>query len=99
MCNLREEGDSSDDACASIFVHKDDDIPNNQRVHVELIEVYDDYFSQEENLHLPSEMQSDAYFMPVNKVVDGNKVAGGGKKHVGMSNKAAGRGKKACWQG
>ena len=28
VCSLREEGDSSDDTCASVFVHKNDDIPN-----------------------------------------------------------------------
>ena len=56
MCNPREEGDSSDDACASVFVHKDDDIANNQCVRVELIEVSNDYFNQEENLNLPSEV-------------------------------------------
>ena len=28
VCSLREEGDSSDDTCAGVFVHKNDDIPN-----------------------------------------------------------------------
>ena len=45
MCNPREEGDSSDDAYVSVFVHKDDDIANRQRVHIELIKVSNDYFS------------------------------------------------------
>ena len=76
MCNLKEKGDSSDDTCANVFIHKDDDIPNSQYVLVELI-VSDDYFSQEENLNLPSEVQSNAYFKQVNKDVDGKKVAGG----------------------
>jgi len=82
VCNLKEKGDSSDDTCANVFIHKDDDIPNSQYVLVELI-VSDDYFSQEENLNLPSEVQSNAYFKQVNKDVDGKKVAGGGKKPTG----------------
>ena len=74
MCNPREEGDSSDDACASVFVHKDDDIANNQCVRVELIEVSNDYFNQEENLNLPSEVQSNAHFRLMDKVDGGKKV-------------------------
>ena len=87
MCNLREEGDSSDDACASVFVHKDDDIPNSQHVRVDLIEVSDYYFSQEENLNLPTEVWSAAYFRQVGK-------AGGCKKATGRCKKVDGRGKK-----
>ena len=83
MCNLREEGDSSDDTCASVFVHKNDDTLNNQHVRVELIEVSDDYFSQEVNLNLPSEVSSDAHFRQVNKDVDDKKTVGGGKKPNG----------------
>ena len=48
---------------------KSDDIPNNQRVHVELIEVSNDYFSLDENLNLPTKMRSDAHFRQVNNVV------------------------------
>jgi len=66
---MREEGDSSDDVGASVFVHKDGDIANNQCVHVELIEVFYDYFNLKENLNLPSEVQSDAHFRPVDKLV------------------------------
>ena len=80
MCNLRKEGESSDDACASVFVHKDDDIPNSQRVRVDLIEVSDYYFSQKENLNLPSEVRSNAHFKLVDKAVDGKEATGGGKE-------------------
>ena len=74
---MKEEGDSSDDTCASVFIHKNDDIPNNQRVRVEVIEVSNDYFNIDENLNLPSEVRRDAHFRQVNKDVDGKKVVGG----------------------
>ena len=99
MCNLKEKGDSSDDVCANVFVHKDDDIPNSQRVRVELIKVSEDYFNQEKNLNLPSKVRSDAHFRPVNKAVDGKKVAGKGKKLVGRVNKGTGGGKKPIGRG
>ena len=59
---MKEDGDSSDDTCASVYVHKNDDIPNSQRVRVELVEVSDDYFNLDENLNLQSEVWSDAHF-------------------------------------
>ena len=95
MCNPREEGDSSDDACASVFVHKDDDIANNQCVRVELIEVSNDYFNQEENLNLPSEVQSNAHFRLMDKVDGGKKVVGKGEKASSGGKKLPGRGKRA----
>ena len=91
---MREEGDSSDDVGASVFVHKDGDIANNQCVHVELIEVFYDYFNLKENLNLPSEVQSDAHFRPVDKAGGGKKATSGGKKFVGGGKKLASRGKK-----
>jgi len=56
VCNPREKGDSSDYACVNVFIHIDDDIANMQCVSVELIKVSNDYFNQEENLNLPSEV-------------------------------------------
>ena len=78
---------------------KSDDIPNNQRVHVELIEVSNDYFSLDENLNLPTKMRSDAHFRQVNNDVYGKKVVGGGKKPGGKGKQGAGRGKKASDMG
>ena len=94
--NLREEGD---DTCASVYVHKNGDIPNSQCVRVELIEVSDDYFSLDENLNLPSEVRSDAYFRPMDKATDGKKATGGGKKVAGKGNKATDGGKKHASRG
>ena len=86
--NLREEGD---DTCASVYVHKNGDIPNSQCVRVELIEVSDDYFSLDENLNLPSEVRSDAHFKQVNKDVDGKKAAGGDKRPTGKGKQGVGK--------
>ena len=88
---LKKVCNSSDDACDNAFVHKDDDIANRQRVRVELDEVSIDYFSQEKNLNLPSEVRSDAHFRLVDKVVDGKKAIGGGKKATSRGKKPIGR--------
>ena len=95
----REKGDSSDDACVNIFVHKDNGIANNQRVRVELIEVSDDYFSREENLNLSNEVQSDAHFKPVDKASGGKKATGRGKKTASRGKKDSSGGKKPAGRG
>ena len=75
------------------------DISKNQRVHVELIEVSDDYFSQEENLNLPTEVWSDAYFRQVGKAGGCKKATGRGKKVVGRGKKVSSGGKKPTDRG